>query len=68
MMSTSEFLYQLRRKKISMQYLQKKVQETDIPLSERLTYRIELINLLIAEFGDFKHPKSLANLLHRNKF
>jgi len=67
-MSTSEFLYQLKRKKASMQRKQRIVQESDLKLSEVLTRRIELINILLAEFGDFKHPKSLANLLHRNKF
>ena len=68
MMSNSEFLYQIKRKRASLQRKLRIVQETDLNLSETLTRKIELINIVIAEFGDFKHPKSLANLLHRNKF
>jgi len=68
MMSNSEFLYQVKRKRASLQRKLRIVQETDLRLSETLTRKIELINIVIAEFGDFKHPKSLANLLHRNKF
>ena len=67
-MSNSEFLYQVKRKRASLQRKLRIVQETDLRLSETLTRKIELINIVIAEFGDFKHPKSLANLLHRNKF
>ena len=68
MLYNSDFLHQLKRKKIAMQRKQKLVQETDIEMSQTLTRRIELINILLAEFGHFHHPKSLANLLHRPKF
>jgi len=68
MMSNSEFLYQIKRKRASLQRKLRIVQETDMNLSQSITRKIELINIVIAEFGDFKHPKSLANLLHRNKF
>ena len=67
-MSNADFLYHLRRKKVAMQRVQNKVQETDRELSETLIRRIELINILLAEFGVFKHVKSLANLLHKPKF
>jgi hypothetical protein len=67
-MSNADFLHHLRRKKVSMQRVQNKVQETDRELSETLIRRIELINILLAEFGVFKHVKSLANLLHKPKF
>jgi hypothetical protein len=63
-----ELIYQLKKKK---QYLQRRhhlVKETDIPFSELLTYRIELINILLAEFGEFQNPVSLKNLRHKPKF
>lgn len=68
-MNTSfELIYQLKKKKQAMQRQVSLIRETDIEFSQTLIYRIELINILLAEFSEFKHPKSLANLLKRNGF
>ena len=63
-----KLIQQLKRYKNYFQRRQNMAKETDFEYSDTLTYRIELINILLAEFGQFQHPKSLKNLLHRPKF
>lgn len=64
-MIPKRFTHQLRNKKTELQRSLHKAQETDFELSDALTRKIELINILLAEFGSFAHPRSLKNLLKR---
>jgi len=68
MKNNFQLIYQLKKHKQYFQRRQHLVKETDSKYSDLLTYRIELINILLAEFGEFKNPKSLKNLLHKPKF
>ena len=63
-MTNKEFLKSLRTKKASLQRKRYLMCE-DLKMWETLTRRIELINILLAEFGKMQHPNSLRNLLKR---
>lgn len=63
-MTNKEFLKSLRTKKTSLQRKRYLMCE-DLKMWETLTRRIELINILLAEFGKMQHPNSLRNLLRR---
>jgi hypothetical protein len=64
-MSNYDFIKHLRVMKASLQSRQK-VSIEDIELWEKLTRKIELINILIVELrGRMQHPNSLKNLLKK---
>jgi hypothetical protein len=64
-MTNYDFIKYLRVMKASLQSRQK-VSIEDIELWEKLTRKIELINILIVEFrGRMQHPNSLKNLLKK---
>jgi hypothetical protein len=67
-MDNAEFLKALRKRKAALERRRKKVFESDIKLSETLTRKIEMINIMLSEFGRQNHPNSIKNLLHRSKF
>lgn len=61
-------LQSLKRKKQWLQYQEKVFFETDSKRRETITRKIELINIVIAEFQPQMNPNSLNNLKHRRKF
>lgn len=66
MKTNAEFLKALRKKKTSLQRKQKLMCE-DLKMWETLTRKIELINIIISEFGRTQHTNSLRNLLKKTK-
>jgi len=65
---SEEFLKTLKQKRQSLIRKQKIVIEDDIKLSESLTRKIELCNIMITEFGGLHNSNSMKNLKHRFKF
>lgn len=66
MTSRSLFLDSIKKEKQRLSRMTKKVDDLDY--IQTLTYRIELINLLIVSLQGFKSRNSLKNLKHRAKF
>lgn len=58
----------LKRKKKTLQYQEKLFFETDIKRREYVTFKIELINIIIAELQPQMNANSIRNLKHRSKF
>lgn len=64
MKTNAEFLKALRKKKASLQRKQRLMCE-DLKMWETLTRKIELINIMLSEFGRTQHTNSLRNLLRK---
>lgn len=63
-MNNQDFLKALRKKKTSLQRNRYLLCE-DVKAWETLTRKIELINILLVEFGRMQHPNSIRNLLKK---
>jgi hypothetical protein len=64
----NRFVETLKKKKRELHRLYEESREDDLKTAETLLYRIELLNILIAEFQGFYHINSIRNLKHRAKF
>jgi hypothetical protein len=67
-MNTEDFLTAIKKKRQALRKMQKQVQETDQKRSETLIRKIELCNIMIAEFQPQTNTRSLKNLNLRAKF
>jgi hypothetical protein len=68
MIQPDEFVIAAKKKRQYLTKRLKEVRETDIKLGETLTRKIELLNIMIAEFGRKPHRNSIKNLNLRAKF
>lgn len=65
---TAIFLKAIKKKKQFFNRKYKNIPDSEVKLRESISRKIELLNCLIAEFGDKKQFNSIKNLGHRAKF
>lgn len=65
---TETFLKAIKKKRQFFLRKFKNISEEDVQMRESISRKIELLNCLIAEFGDKKQYNSIKNLGHKAKF
>jgi hypothetical protein len=65
---TEAFLTAIKKKKQFFNRKYRNIPDSEVKMRESISRKIELLNCLIAEFGDKKQYNSIKNLGHRAKF